>query len=370
MDFNRDESVQDVADLAREILTDRATVDQVRAIENTESRTDEKLWKSLTEAGLVGVALGEDAGGSDLGLHGMAALLEEQGRTVAPAPLWSAMVSALLVEQFGDDTQREQLPALAEGTARLTIALEEFGAQEPADPQTTARREGEQWVLTGEKAIVPTPAGAAGVLVSARVADQGTGLFLVEADGTGVAWEYTHTTTHDRAGNLTLTDAPATLLGQTDGVAVRRAITLSSLALAAIQVGVADGALTLAADYLREREQFGRPLGTFQAVQHQLADCWIDIDAMRVTLWEAITALENNEDSADRAVLVAKWWCDQGGLDVVHRVQHLHGGIGVDVDYPVHRNFLWGKQISGTLGGAAAALADLGELLAAEEVTS
>ncbi|NLT31018.1 MAG: acyl-CoA dehydrogenase family protein [Propionibacterium sp.] len=369
MDFNRDEDVQAVAGLAREILTDRATVDLVRATETTESRTDDNLWKSLADAGLVGVALSEESGGSDLGLHGLAALLEEQGRTVAPAPLWSAMVAALLVEQFGDDAARAQLPSLAEGSTRLTVALEEFGAAEPADPRTTARRAGEGWVLTGEKAIVPTPAGAAGVLVSARTED-GLGLFLVDAEAEGIAWEYTHTTTHDRAGNLTLTDTPATLLGDTDGVAVRRAITLGSLALAAIQVGVAEGALTLAADYLREREQFGRPLGTFQAVQHQLADCWIDIDAMRVTLWEAVTALNNNEDSADRAVLVAKWWCDQGGLDVVHRVQHLHGGIGVDVDYPVHRNFLWGKQISGTLGGAAAALADLGDLLAEQDVAS
>ena len=112
------------------------------------------------------------------------------------------------------------------------------------------------------------------------------------------------------------------------------------------------------------REQFGRPLGSFQAVQHQLADCWIDVDAMRLTLWQAL------EDGTRRSALVAKWWCDQAGLDVVHRVQHVHGGIGVDVDYPVHRHFLWGKQISSTLGGSAAALADLGDLIAAEDVVS
>lgn len=369
MDFNRDEDVQAVADLAREILADRATVDQVRKVETTESRVDEDLWKALADAGMLGVALPESAGGSDLGLAALAALLEEQGRAVAPVPLWSASVAALVLQEFGSGTQLDQLPALAEGTERITVALEEFAPAEPREPQTSAVRSGEQWILNGVKAVVPTPAGSKAVLVSATT-EQGTGLFLVPTEGVGVSWEYTHTTTHDRAGNLTLSDAPAELVGATDGVAVQRAIVLSSIALAAIQLGVAEGALTLAADYLREREQFGRPLGTFQAVQHQLADCWIDIDAMRVTVLEAITALTNNEESADRAVLVAKWWADQGGLDVVHRVQHLHGGIGVDTDYPVHRNFLWGKQISSTLGGAAAALADLGELLASQDVAS
>ncbi|HLV73608.1 MAG TPA: acyl-CoA dehydrogenase family protein, partial [Vulgatibacteraceae bacterium] len=113
---------------------------------------------------------------------------------------------------------------------------------------------------------------------------------------------------------------------------------------------MAQGALRLAADHLSAREQFGRPLATFQAVQHQLADCYIEIDALRVCLWHAISLIAAGED-AESAVLVAKWWADEGGLNVVHRTQHLHGGIGVDVDYPVHRHFLWGKQISGTLGG-------------------
>jgi acyl-CoA dehydrogenase len=127
--------------------------------------------------------------------------------------------------------------------------------------------------------------------------------------------------------------------------------------------------MRLAASYLSERVQFGRPLGSFQAVQHQLADCYIDIEAMRVTLWQAVTALEDGE-AAERAVLVAKWWAGEGGWNVVHRVQHVHGGIGVDTDYPVHRHFLWGRQIATTLGGAAAGLSRLGELLARETVAS
>ncbi|MEK8145902.1 acyl-CoA dehydrogenase family protein [Streptomyces sp. M10(2022)] len=99
---------------------------------------------------------------------------------------------------------------------------------------------------------------------------------------------------------------------------------------------MAEGALRYAAGHLGERHQFGRPLATFQAVQHQLADCYIDIDAMHVTLWHAVDALRGGTGAADaeRAALVAKWWTSQGGLNTVHRIQHVHGGIGVDTDYP------------------------------------
>lgn len=193
-------------------------------------------------------------------------------------------------------------------------------------------------------------------------------MFLVDGAGPGVSWELSGVTSHDLAGELTLQDAPAERVGA--GQAHPDLLRLAGVAVAAIQVGVAEGALAIAADYTRNREQFGRPLGSFQALQHQLADCWIDIDAMRVTLWQAVTDLEHQGESVDRSVLVAKWWCGQAGLDVVHRVQHVHGGIGVDVDYPVHRYFLWGKQLSNTLGGPAATLEQLGEIIAVTEVRS
>jgi acyl-CoA dehydrogenase len=124
--------------------------------------------------------------------------------------------------------------------------------------------------------------------------------------------------------------------------------------------------MRLAAGYLAERRQFGRPLATFQSVQHQLADCYIEIEAMRVCLWRAVSLIKAGEP-AEADVLAAKWWAGEGGLNVVHRTQHLHGGIGVDTDYPAHRFFLWGKQIAGTLGGASSDLVRLGSVLAAAD---
>jgi len=370
MDFHLSEDLQEVEALAAEILGDLAAVDRVREVETTESRVDERLWGELAKAGLLGIALPEEYDGAGLGLAGLCVVLEQQGRTVAPAPLWSAGVAGLVLASYGSEEQRALLTGCADGSVRITLALEEFAPAVPAEPATTARADGDGWVLTGTKAVVPSATGATHVLVSAQTPD-GPGLFLLETGAAGLAWETAETTSRDHAAHLELTDARAAVVGEPGGPVLATTLRWSAVALAAVQLGVAEGALKHAASYLSGREQFGRPLATFQAVQHQLADCFIDIDAMRVTLWQAVTLEEDGEPvAATRATLVAKWWCDQAGLDVVHRVQHVHGGIGVDVDYPVHRYFLWGKQISSTLGGAVQALEDLGAGLSSLEIAS
>ncbi|TDB97829.1 acyl-CoA dehydrogenase family protein [Actinomadura sp. 7K534] len=358
MDFTLGEDLEAVRDLARQIFADHAAQERIKAAEQSGTGLDAALWTALADAGLLGVALPESAGGAGLGVGGLAVLLEEQGRTVAPVPVWPAVVAALTLAEHGTAAQRDLLPALVDGGERLTVALEEFGAADPAEPRCTAVRDGDGWRLTGVKAVVPAPSGASHVLVSAR-SDEGSGLYLAATSAAGTSWEPAGTTAHDGAAHLTLDGTPAQALGDEALASVLR---LARVALAAVQVGVAEGALRLAADHLTGREQFGRPLAAFQAVQHQLADCYIEIDAMRVCLWHAVSLISAGQD-AESAVLVAKWWSDEGGLNVVHRVQHLHGGIGVDVDYPVHRHFLWGKQISGTLGGASADLELLGAAL-------
>ncbi|WP_406448190.1 acyl-CoA/acyl-ACP dehydrogenase [Streptomyces sp. NBC_00876] len=372
MDFSLGEELEAVRDLAREILTDRATPERLREVESSPARVDETLWADLASAGLIAAVLPEQYGGAGLGTAGLCVLLEEQGRHVAPVPLWPALTGALTVAAYGTGEQRSALlPGLADGTGRLTVALEEFGPAEPLAPRTTAVEDGAGWRIDGVKAVVPAPAGARHVLVTAAT-DDGPGLFLAGTEAPGVSWEKAETTTHDMSAHLALDGAPAEAVGVPGGGAVPHLVREAYLALAAVQVGVAEGALGHAARHLREREQFGRPLATFQAVQHQLADCYIDIEAMRVTLWHAVDALAQPFDApaADRAALVAKWWATEGGLNTVHRVQHVHGGIGVDTDYPVHRHFLWGKQISTTLGGTGADLERLGALVAGGAVTA
>ncbi|MDN4172151.1 acyl-CoA dehydrogenase family protein [Nocardioides sp. SOB77] len=369
MDFTLDEDSLAVQGLAREILTDRATTARVREVETSDTRVDEELWAALTSAGLTGLLVPDEHGGAGLGLEALAVLLEEQGRTVAPVPVWPTAVATLALARAdaAGGAHGPLLTGIASGSARVTVALEEYGAADPAAPSTSASEVGGRWLLTGVKAAVPSPVGAGHVLVSAATPD-GPGLFLVAAHAEGVRWETMPVTTHDLAGELTLDGAEGQPVGS--GAALAETLRDARIALAALQLGVAQGALALAASYLAEREQFGRPLGSFQAVQHQLADCWIDIDALRVTLAQAVSDAEADSPSAAASALVVSWWRAQAGLDVVHRVQHVHGGIGVDVDYPVHRFFLWGKQLSGTLGGAAATLADLGDVVVRDGVAS
>lgn len=363
MDFTLGEELEAVRGLADEILTDRATPERVAEVESSPTRVDTELWKELGRSGLLGVALPENTGGAGLGLGALCVLLETQGRFVAPFPLWSATVAALAVVAHGTPDQRRDLisPHIA-GTARMTLALEEFGPHGPNAPECVARPDGGAWRLTGIKAVVPSPFGADHVLVAAD-SDQGTGLFVIATDAEGAHWEETATTSRDLSGNLTLEGVRAQGLGAPGTGVLERTVEHASTALAALQLGVTQGALRRAADHLGEREQFGRPLGSFQAVQHQLADCYIEIDALRVCLWQAVATIEETTPAAAE-VLVAQWWAAHAGANTVHRVQHLHGGVGVDVDHPVHRYFLWGKQIAGTLGGESASLAGLGAVLA------
>ena len=136
-------------------------------------------------------------------------------------------------------------------------------------------------------------------------------------------------------------------------------------ALAALQLGVAEEALRRTAEYTTERKQFGRPIGSFQSVSLRVADAYIDVEAMRSTLWRAIWKV-STEGSAALEVSAAKWWACRGGHRVVHSAQHLHGGIGADIDYPIHRYLLWSRQIELTLGGASQQLSKIGSLLAEE----
>lgn len=389
MDFHLSDDLLAAQELAHAIFSDHGDVAQVVAAEATPTRVDARLWEALVDAGLTGLHLPASAGGDDMGLAGLAVVLTEQGRVVAPVPLWSVAVGAYAVARHAP----EALASQTLGAGRITVALEEFAAA-PDAPRCAATQAGDGWLLTGDKATVPTPTGAATVLVSAQTPN-GPALFLVASDAPGASWESTETTSRDLAGNLRLEQTPASWLGGAE--ALDTTLQAGALAVAALQLGVGQGALDLTARYLTDRHQFGRPLGSFQAVQHQLADCWIGLEASRVTLWQAILAFDDlasataydgeSDASGDdhsgsssppsdergdlaRKVAVARAWCGQAGADLVHRTQHLHGGIGVDVDYPIHRYYLWGKQLAGTLGGPHHALAELGDLLAGTEVRS
>jgi alkylation response protein AidB-like acyl-CoA dehydrogenase len=365
MDFTFSEEQDAVRDLAAQVFEGHATPERVKEVERSEERVDRELWRALADAGLLAIAIPEEHGGSGLGLAELSLLLEQQGRRVAPVPLWPSLVlGALPIAEFGSpEQQRAWLPGVASGEVVLTAALAEPGANDPLRPQVTATRDGDTWRLDGEKPSVPGAHVADRVLVPASTGDGKLGVFLVDPAGDGVERTVAATTDRSKVAHLVFAGAPAEQLPADGRRATGWMLDRALVGLCATQVGVAEGALRMAADYTSERQQFGRPLSTFQGVALKAADAYIDTEAMRVTLWQAAWRLTAGLD-ATREVMVAKWWAAEGGQRVVHITQHLHGGMGADVDYPVHRYFLWGKQIEDTLGGASAQLARLGRALA------
>jgi alkylation response protein AidB-like acyl-CoA dehydrogenase len=371
MDFAFTPEQEALRELARTIFADHLGPERLKALEADGTWYDDACWQALARARLLGVAIPEAYGGSGLGLVELALLLEEAGRAVAPLPLVPTLVlGALPLAAFGTAAQKRRwLPPVADGGAVLSAALVELGSDDPAAPATAARAEGGAWRLEGVKVCVPAAERAACILVPARTDDGGVGVFLVDPRGPGVAIARQILTHGEPHGRLALEGAPvaaADVLGDVrGGAAIVRWITARALAAyAALQVGVCERALRMAAEYTTGREQFGRPIGSFQAVHQRAADAYIDLEAMRLTAWEAIDRLAHDEP-ADDAVTVAKFWAAEGGQRVAVAAQHLHGGIGVDIDYPLHRYFLWAKHLELVLGAAPQQLARLGARMAA-----
>ena len=365
MDFSLSEEQTAIQELARQILSDRVTDEGLREFERGDDDFDHKLWAQLAESGLLGIALDEGSGGMGLGVLELALLLEEQGRTLAPVPLVPALaLAALPIAAYGTEAQRQALlPGLASGEHWLTAGFHELGADLEA-PKTRARRQGDGWALDGVKIAVPVAAGARRAVISAST-DEGPALFLVDPDGAGVTLDRQRATNHSRQDRMTLEGAPAELLGDVakGAEALAFALDRGRIALSAVMLGTAAEALRRTADYVSNRKQFGKPIGTFQGVALRSADGYIDIECMRSTLWQALWKLDAGRE-ATAEVAVAKWWACRGGQRVVHSAQHLHGGIGADVDYPIHRFFLWAKQLEIDLGAGSQQLVALGRLIA------
>jgi 3-oxocholest-4-en-26-oyl-CoA dehydrogenase beta subunit len=370
MDFAFREEQGMVRDLARSILEKELSAERLRAVEAGPDRVDDALWARLAEANLLGVAVPEEHGGLGFGFLELCALLEELGSFVAPVPALPTLVlGALPLAVFGTGAQRERwLPDVAAGRLLLTAALADAESAEPAAPATSARPQAGGFALHGRKREVPCARRAGRILVPAATAE-GAAVFLVDPAARGVGLAAGRRSTSEPLFDLELDGvlvAAEDRLGgaEADGAAIVRWLACHALvAIAATQVGVSERALRATADYVREREQFGVPIGSFQAVQHRCADAYVDLAALRWSTWRAAWRLAEGLP-AEREAAVAKFWAAEAGSRIANAALHLHGGIGSDVDYPLHRYFLWSKSLELDLGGAAPQLAWLGRDMA------
>jgi alkylation response protein AidB-like acyl-CoA dehydrogenase len=349
MDFGLTEAQTELAGLTRKILAER-----------------DAPWGDLAAAGVLAAGLPASLDGAGLGLLEQCSVLIELGRAVSDVPyLASIVLGAGALAEFGTAAQREQWAAAAgRGSVVLTAALAEEDGDDPRRPSARAERADGRWVLSGVKTAVDAAPRADLFLVPCATPD-GVLVFLVAPSDPGVSVEPQQLTDFASAGRVVLAgcvlgDDRVLGAGEVADWLVARA----TVGLCAVQSGVIERALELTAEYTKSRVAFGRPIGSFQAVTQRLADAFVDVEAVRLTMWQAAWLLSAGDSGADAAVATAKFWAAEAGHRVAHTAVHVHGGIGIDVTYPVHRFFVAAKQHEFALGGATAQLRRIGGALA------
>ena len=362
MDFTFTEEFQAVSELALQIMGDRSAPEDLRTLERSAGpRFDPELWAKLAEAGLLGLGAPESAGGAGLTILEAAAVVHAAGRTAAAVPVWECLGLATPVLAASDsDLAATELAALVAGERIVTGAWHEM-VGDPLAPYLAATP-GDDATLTGTKVCVPAAMIADAAIVTARSED-GPGLYLVDMAAEGVERHALSTTAGTPDAEIALDGAAAVRLAVGEE-ALTAAYQVAVATQCALTLGSCEGALELTSTYTTERQQFGVPIASFQAVGHRAADAYIDTEAIRLTAWQALWRLAHGADAAEH-VSIAQYWAAEAGQRVVHSAVHLHGGVGVDRDYPLARYFTAAKQSELQLGGSTPALLQLGRHIAA-----
>ncbi|GGW53565.1 MULTISPECIES: acyl-CoA dehydrogenase family protein [Streptomyces] len=377
MDFTFTEEQQAAAEAARGVFSGVAP-DGVPSPAFTRGPVaddfDRALWARLADADLLSLLLDEEHGGAGLDAVALCLVLRESAKVLARVPLLESSAAAAAVQAFGGPEAKSALLTRAgRGETVLTVAAHGRTGHDAPELAVTARRDGSAWVLDGVQTAVPWAYDADLVVVPAHTGDDRSVLALVPRGHEGTSLAEQTSTTGERLGELRLDSArvPGRDVITADGAWdwLRGLLTTGTCALA---LGLGERVLRMTSDYAGQRSQFGHPIATFQAVAVQAADRYIDLRAMEVTLWQAAWRLDSGTPGALPAsgdIAVAKIWASEGVRRVVQTAQHLHGGFGADIDYPLHRYHAWAKHLELSLGPAAAHEEALGDLLAAHTLS-
>ena len=370
MEFGFSWEQREVQELARKILSEQVTANGLSAYDEYRApRFDASLWQQLVTAGLIGVCVSQRYGGMGLGFMEQALFIEEVGRSIAPVPAIAHCVSALLpLERFGSEELKEAiLPGAVAGEILLTAALAEPMNENPAAPLlVTAHNDGEALVLSGTKMAVPFASQAQRILLSAST-PSGVAVILLDPQTAGVTRNELAVTSFEPQCELVL-DAvvvpPSDIITRSEGANIMQwTAERTTAAICAHQLGASDCAMRMAASYTSQRKQFDVPVATFQAVGHRMADCYVDVECLRLTTYQAVSLLAT-DSPATTELHIAKIWAGDVGHRVSYASQHVHGGTGIDRDYPLWRYCLWLRQNEMTMGCSSAQLAALGARLA------
>lgn len=366
MDLTFNEEQQELRATARSFLEDRAGSEEIRRAMESELGYDPELWKQIgTELGWPSVHIPEEYGGLGLGYVELVALLEVAGGSLLCAPFFSSVclgANALLVGG-SEEQKREHLPGIAEGQTRATLACsEDSGRWDAAGIETTAKREGDDFVLNGKKSFVLDGHCADLLVVAARApgtkGEEGIELFALPAESAGLSRRALPTMDQTRRlAEIELAGVrvpTSSRLGDDDSGwgSLRKTLDLAAVAIAAEQVGGAQRCLEMAVEYAKERIQFGRPIGSFQAIKHKCANMMVEVESARSAAYYAgCVAAEDGEELGAVASL-AKAYCSDTYFSCAAHSLQIHGGVGFTWEYDVHLHLKRAKSTESFLGDA------------------
>lgn len=348
-----------VQQLAGGLFADFCSDDRLKSLHDKKTTFDAELWRKLVETGLLSLALPEKWKGSGLGAVELGLVLEQQGRYLAHVPLWRHQIAMLAIAAFGSSAlQNDVIESLASGEEIATIATE---AEDGSSVQASVN--GNEWVLNGTANSILTSGDPRYLLLPATENGQ-TRFFVVDLRGDGIGRTEGITTNYEPVSNLRLSNVKVSgEAALSDDMTLEWFEERIAFSVATLQLGVTVEALRRTSIYLGERHQFGRPIGSFQAVANRMADAYIETELLRSAQLSLAWQLDNKE-LAIAAARVAKFQACQTGHIVGHTALHYHGGMGQDLTYPIHRFFLWAKALELTGGGGEAQLARIADNLA------
>lgn len=330
-------------DMAKDFFAEQVPVTNFRKLRDDEDANgyDKEVWQQIVELGFAGILIPEEQGGTGFGPMGLGIVMKEAGRTLAATPLYAtAVLGAGLVLKAGSEAQKaELLPKIAGGELLMALALEERAHHNPAAITMAATKDGGDYVLNGEKTFVLDGHIADKLIVVARSGGaagdtQGLSMFLVDADAAGVSIQRTIMVDHRNSANVKLDNvkvsADALLGGEGGAFAdLEPVLDLGRICMAAEMLGGAETVFDTTLDYLKERKQFGKIIGTFQALQHRAAEMFCEIEICQSVLLDALSALDERRNDIPQLASLAKARIGDAARLITNEGVQLHGGIGM-----------------------------------------
>jgi len=350
MDLGLDEQQEMLKNFARDFLEKECPESLVREMEEDEKGYSPELWQKMAQQGWMGLIIPEEYNGTGMNVCEIVVLLEEFGRALVPGPFISTVVlGGVPIMEAGTEEQKQQfLPKIASGELIMTLALTEPSAKWTADGvQLEAKKARNEYVVNGTKLFVQDAHVSDHMIVAARTGgsgEDGITLFIVDSKSPGIKFEVLKTIAADKQCEVTFDNvkvpSSSMLGGEGQGwPIIEKTKDVATVAACAYLVGLSQMDFDVTLNYAKERVQFGRPIGSFQAIQHKLADAVIDVDGSRFITYKAAWSLQEGEPDADLMISMAKAWTSDASRRVVAHGQQIHGGIGFTKEYKIQLYF-------------------------------